>query len=60
MNTCFTSKCNISFLVHYEVYEDIHQAIEREKEIKGWRREKKIRLIESMNPDWEDLSRDWF
>jgi putative endonuclease len=60
MNPCFTSKCNISFLVYYEVYEDIHQAIKREKEIKGWRREKKIRLIESMNPDWEELSRGWF
>jgi putative endonuclease len=47
-------------LVYYEVYEDIHQAIKREKEIKGWRREKKIRLIESMNPDWEELSRGWF
>jgi putative endonuclease len=60
MNPYFTSKCNISFLVYYEVYEDIHQAIKREKEIKGWRREKKIRLIESMNPDWEELSRGWF
>jgi putative endonuclease len=35
-------------------------AIEREKEIKAWRREKKIRLIEAENPGWADLARDWF
>ena len=35
---------------------DVRAAIAREKEIKGWRREKKVRLIESVNPDWEDLS----
>ena len=34
-------------------------AICREKEIKGWRRSKKLKLIESMNPQWEDLARDW-
>jgi putative endonuclease len=36
------------------------EAIGREKEIKAWRRGKKIRLIESMNPQWKDLAKDWF
>ena len=56
----FTSQYNINRLVHYEVFRDIRAAITREKEIKGWRRIKKIALIESTNRDWKDLSDGWY
>jgi len=56
----FTSKYNIHFLVYYEAGSDIHSAIAREKQIKGWLRAKKITLIDSMNPAWKDLSEEWF
>ena len=52
----FTKKYNIVKLVYYEVYEDIRMAIEREKQIKGGSRAKKVSLIESMNSEWKDLS----
>ena len=52
----FTTKYNISRLVYFEATEDIRAAIEREKQIKGWLRSKKITLIESVNPSWTDLS----
>ena len=52
----FTTKYNISRLVFFEATQDIRAAIEREKQIKGWLRSKKIALIESVNPQWEDLS----
>jgi putative endonuclease len=52
----FTSRYRISRLVHYEVFTDIRYAIVREKEVKGWRRKKKIWLIQRENPTWEDLS----
>ncbi|CAD5983274.1 MULTISPECIES: GIY-YIG nuclease family protein [Planktothrix] len=52
----FTQKYNITKLVYYEETSDVHAAIAREKQIKGWLREKKINLIESMNPNWVDLS----
>jgi putative endonuclease len=52
----FTSKYRISRLVHFEQFGDIREAIAREKEIKAWRREKKIWLIERQNPKWEDLA----
>ncbi len=55
----FTSRYNLTSLVYYEEFVYPDAAIAREKEIKGWRRSKKIRLIESMNPRWEDLARDW-
>jgi len=55
----FTSKYNVSSLVYFESFSDINAAIAREKEIKKWRREKKVALIESTNPDWEDLSLLW-
>ena len=54
----FTSKYKINRLVYYETFNDIRQAIAREKQIKGWLREKKIALIESVNPMWKDLSED--
>ena len=56
----FTSKYNIQYLVYYESTSSIYAAIEREKQIKGWIRAKKIALIESRNPEWKDLSEDWF
>ena len=52
----FTSQYNIHRLVYYEVYGNVTSAIAREKELKGWRREKKIMLIERENPTWDDLS----
>jgi len=55
----FTKKYNITILVYYEATTDIRSAIAREKQIKGWRRSKKIALIESANPQWRDLSEDW-
>jgi len=55
----FTSRYNLTSLVYYERFFYPDAAIAPEKEIKGWRRSKKIKLIESMNPGWEDLARDW-
>jgi len=55
----FTSRYRIRYLVHYETYPDIRDAIAREKQIKGWLRAKKITLIEGTNPEWRDLSADW-
>lgn len=56
----FTSKYGVGRLVHVEVFGNADDAIAREKEIKGWRREKKVRLIEAKNPKWWDLSHDWY
>jgi putative endonuclease len=58
-NQGFTSKYDVNRLVYYEVFTQVGAAIRREKEIKGWTRKKKIALIESMNPKWEDLAADW-
>jgi len=55
----FTSKYRINRLVYYESTNDVLSAIAREKQIKGWLRAKKIALIESLNPDWRDLSEDF-
>ena len=55
----FTSRYNLTRLVYYESFAYPDAAIDREKEIKGWRRSKKIRLIESMNPHWYDLAQKW-
>ena len=54
----FTARYNVTQLVYYEIHDYVLNAIAREKEIKGWRREKKVRLIESVNPDWRDLAED--
>ena len=56
----FTSRYNIFRLVHFEVFGGVGAAIAREKEIKAWRREKKIWLIERDNPTWKDLAAEWF
>ena len=55
----FTSRYNLDRLVYYESTPDVRSAIEREKQIKGWRRQRKPDLIQSTNPGWRDLSRDW-
>ena len=52
----FTEKYNVNRLVFYEETSDINAAITREKQIKGWLRARKIELIESVNPEWLDLS----
>ena len=56
----FTTKYNINRLVYFAETGDVMAAIEREKQLKGWLRAKKIALIESENPPLEDLSWDWF
>ena len=55
----FTQRYNITRLVYYEVTNDVHAALAREKQIKSWRRSKKTDLIESVNPAWKDLSETW-
>ena len=56
----FTQKYNITRLVYYEITSDVRGAIQREKQIKGWLRKKKIALIEAANPEWKDLSERWY
>ena len=51
----FTSRYNINKLVYYELFHSIEEAILREKQVKKYRREKKLQLIESVNADWRDL-----
>ena len=55
----FTKKYNINRLVHYERFKYITAAIAREKQIKAWTRAKRIALIESTNPTWQDLAEGW-
>lgn len=52
----FSKKYSVDRLVHFEHYEDIRNAILREKRLKTWKREWKIRLIEETNPEWRDLT----
>lgn len=54
----FIKKYNVNKLVYYEITENVNSALEREKEIKKWRREKKNKLVERMNKNWQDLSVD--
>ncbi|MEX0800538.1 MAG: GIY-YIG nuclease family protein [Dehalococcoidia bacterium] len=56
----FTKKYNIDMLVYFEGTSDVYEALNREKRVKDWRRSKRVDLIESMNPDWRDLSDGWF
>ncbi len=56
----FTKKYNVTRLVYYEETQYILSALTREKEIKGWRRSKKIQLIKSLNPKWRDLAESWY
>ena len=55
----FTCRYNVEKLVYYETTTDVNAAIEREKQIKGWKRDKKNALVESVNPEWKDLSAQW-
>lgn len=56
----FTAQYNVTKLVYYAQTNDIHSSLEFEKQIKGWVRKKKIELIESMNPNWNDLAKEWY
>ncbi len=56
----FTAKYNVSNLVYFEQTTDVRAAIEREKQLKGWVRAKKIALIQELNPHWNDLSLAWY
>jgi putative endonuclease len=56
----FTKRYNITQLAYFEETNDVHVALAREKQLKGWLRARKIALIESMNPEWSDLSLDWY
>jgi len=56
----FTKKYKCHKLVYYEEYQYIADAIAREKQLKGWSRNKKQTLIKKLNPHWNDLSEDWY
>ena len=56
----FTKRYNLKKLVYFEKFTDVEQAIKREKELKGWLRAKKNKLIESINPNWLDLSIEYY
>jgi putative endonuclease len=56
----FTKKYNITRLIYYEETDDVNAAIFREKQIKSWRRSKKLALVRSTNPTFRDLSEGWF
>lgn len=56
----FTSRYRVTRLVYFEDTDRVGAAIEREKELKGWLRAKKIALVETTNPEWHDLSKGWF
>jgi putative endonuclease len=55
----FASQYGCNRLVYLEGFDDVLKAIDREKQLKGWRRSKKIALIESRNPRWDDLAEKW-
>ena len=56
----FTADYDVDRLLYYETYGDVLTAIRREKQLKKWRREEKIALIQKTNPQWKDLSRRWY
>jgi putative endonuclease len=60
IGSAFTSKYKLDRLVYFERFQDVHNAIEREKQIKGWLRVRKIALIVSVNSSWRDLSLAWY
>ena len=55
----FTSRYDLDQLVYYEETSEVHAAISREKQLKGWVRIRKIQLVQDMNPEWQDLASDW-
>ena len=56
----FTARYKITKWVYVENTNDVRAAIEREKQLKAWRRSKKVALVESVNPEWKDLSLRWY
>jgi putative endonuclease len=56
----FTAQYKLDRLVYFERFQDIHNAIEQEKRIKGWLRIKKVALIVSINPTWKDFGEEWY
>lgn len=54
----FTKRYDIDRLIYVEEFQDARDAVQRERQLKGWRREKKVALINAMNPDWHDLAPD--
>ena len=56
----FTEKYGVSMLIYFEEFQQINQAIRREKNLKKWKRNWKLKLIEKRNPSWNDLSKDWY
>ena len=56
----FTARYNCDRLVWFEGHDEVSKAISREKQLKGWKRIRKIELIESANPAWVDLNREWY
>lgn len=56
----FTDKYEVERLLYWESFDEVQKAINREKQLKGWRRARKIALIESLNLHWLDLSREWY
>jgi len=56
----FTSRYRLDRLVYWEKFQYVRNAIAREKQIKRWKRVKKVQLVVSMNPTWKDLAADWF
>jgi len=55
----FASTYHCNRLVYFESFDDVRDAIDREKQLKGWRRQKKIALLEAVNPRWADLAEKW-
>lgn len=56
----FTDSYDVERLLYWESFDDVHKAIAREKQLKGWRREKKAALVRLFNPHWQDLAREWY
>jgi len=56
----FTQKYGVSLLIYFEEFQHVQQAIERENNLKKWKRAWKLKLIEEENPNWDDLAKDWY
>jgi putative endonuclease len=56
----FTDKYGVARLLYWESFDEVSRAINLEKQLKGWRRSKKVVLIKSLNPHWLDLAREWY
>jgi len=60
IKTGFTFKYGVNRLVYFETFQDLNEAIDREKKLKKWNRAWKIELLEKDNPSWQDLAKDWY